>query len=279
MPIPPGRFSKDSLAEYAAYAPGGAPLFRTVGIDHILSTRDTQPTHSICCAGPAGFSLCSKVWEMKSPSPLRQPPRYGGKAGNRTRFLDVGAFQDMVLHPFVESLPGRTGPFIFEFQRSGLEPEPFLTRWTVSSLTSSPGMPTPWKSKSCRPGPCDTGHPAHSWRGAHLQPLDGHAAAPHAASPDGRTVHRPLARDASPDAAWSPPRLSGRTVRAVQPHRHRSTHMRRGRLADSCRGQAKVLPYVLVNNRSEGNARSPSRPLWRRWPESRLTHIAATPYA
>lgn len=123
-----GRFSQDSLAEYAAYAPGGSPLFRTVGIDHTFY-RPATPTQLARYAAqvPPTFHFCSKVWEELTIPTYANLPRYGAKAGQKNpRFLDVGIFQEMVLQPFIESLPDRTGPFMFEFQRSGLEPGPFL---------------------------------------------------------------------------------------------------------------------------------------------------------
>lgn len=127
-PYAAGRFSRDSLAEYAAYAPGGSPLFRTVGIDHTFY-RPATPAQLAHYAAqvPSDFHFCSKVWEELTIPTYANLPRYGVKAGKANpRFLDVCAFHDLVLQPFIEGLPGRVGPFIFEFQRSGLDPEPFL---------------------------------------------------------------------------------------------------------------------------------------------------------
>ncbi|MGZ9188976.1 MAG: hypothetical protein ACXW39_02820 [Nitrospira sp.] len=43
-------------------------------------------------------------------------PRYGTKAGKTNpRFLDGSAFRHLVLQPFIEVLPDRIGPSIFEF--------------------------------------------------------------------------------------------------------------------------------------------------------------------
>ncbi|GMV48835.1 MAG: hypothetical protein AMXMBFR67_03780 [Nitrospira sp.] len=122
------RFSKDSLAEYAAYPPGQPPLFRTVGIDHTFYRPATaaQLAH-YGTQVPAHFRFCSKVWEELTIPTYAALPRYGAKGGkSNPHFLDEALFRDLVLTPFVESLPDRIGPFIFEFQQSGLEAARFL---------------------------------------------------------------------------------------------------------------------------------------------------------
>jgi Uncharacterized conserved protein len=125
---PANRFSKDCLVEYAAYHINGPPLFRTVGIDHSFyrPASAAQLAH-YGSQVPADFHFCSKVWEELTIPTYADLPRYGAKAGkSNPRFLDSGAFRDLVLRPYIEALPDRIGPFIFEFQRSGLEPAAFL---------------------------------------------------------------------------------------------------------------------------------------------------------
>lgn len=125
---PANRFSKDSLAEYAAYHVNGPPLFRTVGIDHSFyrPASAAQLAH-FGSQVPADFQFCSKVWEELTIPASADLPRYGAEAGKpNPHFLDSDAFRDLVLQPFVEALPERIGPFIFEFQRSGMEPTGFL---------------------------------------------------------------------------------------------------------------------------------------------------------
>lgn len=59
--------------------------------------------------------------------PLQIVPHYGAKAGKpNPRFLDAGVFRDLVWGPAHESLRSKLGPFIFEFQRWGMEPAAFL---------------------------------------------------------------------------------------------------------------------------------------------------------
>ena len=127
-PYQASRFSKDSLAEYAAYSLGGVPLFRTVGIDHSFY-RPASTTQLAHYAGqvPADFHFCSKVWEELTVPAYADLSRYGVKAGKpNPRFLDSSLFREMVLQPFREAIPAHIGPFIFEFQRTGMEPDRFL---------------------------------------------------------------------------------------------------------------------------------------------------------
>ena len=127
---PKNRFSQDTLAEYAAYAVTGTPLFRTVGIDHSFyqPAGITQLAH-YAEQVPDDFRFCSKVWEDITIPSYANLPRYGIKAGKpNPRFLDAGAFRDLVLEPAQEGLGKKLGPFIFEFQRWGIEPATFLDK-------------------------------------------------------------------------------------------------------------------------------------------------------
>lgn len=127
---PKSRFKKDCLAEYARYAYRGERLFRTVGLDQTFYRPPTtaQLAHY---AGqlPPGFEVCSKVWEEVTIPRFADQARYGAKAGrDNPRFLDAALFRDQVVAPYAEAFEPFTGPFILEFQRTGIEPEDFLTR-------------------------------------------------------------------------------------------------------------------------------------------------------
>ncbi|MDE3042672.1 MAG: DUF72 domain-containing protein [Nitrospirota bacterium] len=125
---PKSRFSQDTLAEYAGYAVDGAPLFSTVGIDHSFyrPASASQLAH-YAEQVPDHFRFCSKVWEEITIPAYANLPRYGAKAGKpNPRFLDAGAFRELVLAPAQEGLRTKLGPFIFEFQRWGIEPATFL---------------------------------------------------------------------------------------------------------------------------------------------------------
>jgi len=125
---PKSRFSQDTLAEYAAYRMQGSPLFSTVGIDHsFYRPASAKQLAHYAAQVPNEFRFCQKVWEEITVPAYANLPRYGAKAGKpNPRFLDIGAFRDLVLQPALEGLGQKLGPFIFEFQRWGLDPAVFL---------------------------------------------------------------------------------------------------------------------------------------------------------
>ena len=126
---PKGRFKQDCLAEYARYQHEGEPLFRTVGFDFSFygppSTKQLEHYASLL---PDGFDACAKVWEEITIPAFPPGLRYRSKTGPNPRFLDADYILDQVLPPFAESFQAHTGPFIFEFQRAGLEPGTFLPK-------------------------------------------------------------------------------------------------------------------------------------------------------
>jgi uncharacterized protein YecE (DUF72 family) len=126
---PKGRFKQDCLAEYVRYEHEGEPLFRTVGFDFTFYGPPTakQLAHYASLV-PDGFDVCAKVWEEITIPEFPPGLRYRSKAGPNPRFLDADYFLDQVLPPFTEAFSAHTGPFIFEFQRTGLEPAGFLPK-------------------------------------------------------------------------------------------------------------------------------------------------------
>ena len=128
QPYPANRFSKDCLAEYASYQVGGPPIFRTVGIDQpFYRPASTAQLAHYGSQVPADFHFCTKVWEELTIPIYADLPRYGKNAGQpNPRFLDRDLFRDQVLQPYLEAIPGQIGPFIFEFQRTGLNLTEFL---------------------------------------------------------------------------------------------------------------------------------------------------------
>jgi uncharacterized protein YecE (DUF72 family) len=123
------RFKQDCLAEYARYEYEGAPLFRTVGFDYTFYGPPTveQLAHYASLV-PLDFQACAKVWE-EITIPVYPPGlRYRSKAGPNPRFLDADYFIEQVLRPFDEAFQTHTGPFIFEFQRTGLDPTVFVPK-------------------------------------------------------------------------------------------------------------------------------------------------------
>jgi len=126
---PKRRFKQDCLAEYAQYEYGGERIFRTVGFDFTFygPPTPTQLQH-YAAQLPAGFQACAKVWEEITVPAFSPGLRSGARAGPNPHFLDADYFQDLVMAPFNEAFLEHTGPFIFEFQRTGIEPGAFLRK-------------------------------------------------------------------------------------------------------------------------------------------------------
>src|SRR5579884_2787171 len=124
------RFKQDCLAEYARYVYRGHPLFRTVGLDLTFYGPPTVELLSHHAKQlPEGFEMCSKVWEEITIPRFADHPRYRDKAAKpNPRFLDPKVFIEEVLPPYEQAFQGHVGPFIFEFQRTGLLPSTFLPR-------------------------------------------------------------------------------------------------------------------------------------------------------
>ena len=127
---PKGRFKKDCLAEYAAYRYKDAPLFGTVGLDQTFYRPPTdQLLQDYAAQLPPGFEMCSKVWERITIPQFPNLLEYGASAGQKNPdFLNVDLFLNEVLPPYQRSFKAHTGPFIFEFQRTGIAPYEFLKR-------------------------------------------------------------------------------------------------------------------------------------------------------
>lgn len=125
---PRGRFKKDCLAEYAAYQYQGGPLFRTVGLDATFYRPPSVGQLAQYARHlPPGFDMCSKVWEELTIPQYPAVERYGEKAGqSNPRFLDARLFKELVLAPYQQVFREHAGPFIFEFQRTGIQPQDFL---------------------------------------------------------------------------------------------------------------------------------------------------------
>jgi uncharacterized protein YecE (DUF72 family) len=82
------------------------PLFSTVGIDHsFYQPASTSQLAHYAEQVPEHFRFCSKVWEEITIPAYPNLPRYGAKAGKpNPRFLDTGAFRDLVWAPAREGL-------------------------------------------------------------------------------------------------------------------------------------------------------------------------------
>ena len=125
------RFTQECLGEYCQYQYQNVPLFRTVGND---STFYRPPTSNQLLRYlnqiPEDFEMCCKVWEEITIPRFASHVRYGSKAGQpNPRFLDAKLFNEMVLTPYRDAkFEPHTGPFLFEFQRHDLSSDEFYSR-------------------------------------------------------------------------------------------------------------------------------------------------------
>jgi uncharacterized protein YecE (DUF72 family) len=125
------KFAQECLGEYCQYQYNNEPLFRTVGND---STFYRPPTANQLLRYlnqiPEDFEMCFKVWEEITIPSYANQPRYGPRAGQlNPRFLDAKLFNEMVLTPYREAkFEPHAGPFLFEFQRHGMSTEEFCSR-------------------------------------------------------------------------------------------------------------------------------------------------------
>lgn len=130
-PYAKSRFAQECLGEYCQYGTGNGPLFRTVGNDATFYRPPTaNQLRRYVNQIPEDFDMCFKVWEEITIPSFAHHARYGAKAGRpNPRFLDAGLFNDVVLAPYRDArFEPHTGPFLFEFQRHGMSPGEFCSR-------------------------------------------------------------------------------------------------------------------------------------------------------
>lgn len=124
-------FARECLGEYCQYLHNDEPLFRTVGNDSTFYRPPTanQLRHYLNQI-PEDFQMCFKVWEEITIPNFSRQARYGLKAGQtNTRFLDAKLFNELVLAPYREAkFEPHMGPLLFEFQQHGISTEEFCSR-------------------------------------------------------------------------------------------------------------------------------------------------------
>ena len=122
-------FTRDCLGEFCQYLYKGQPLFRTVGNDATFYRPPSanQLTRYLSQI-PEDFEMCFKVWEELTIPTYAKHARYGPRAGQvNPNFLNADAFTKLVLQPYRDARFGaNTGPFLFEFQRHGMQVEEFI---------------------------------------------------------------------------------------------------------------------------------------------------------
>lgn len=124
-------FARECLGEYCQYLYNGEPCFRTVGNDATFyRPPTTQQLRKYLNQIPEDFEMCFKVWEELTIPSYAKHPRYGSKAGqSNPHCLDAKLFHDLVLIPHRDAqFEPHTGPFLFEFQRHGMSSQEFCSR-------------------------------------------------------------------------------------------------------------------------------------------------------
>ena len=107
------EFKAESLKEYLKF-----PWFRSVGIDHSFYKPPSQRVlKSYAELAPQGFRWVSKVWEEITVPRYPAHPRYGKKAGlDNPHFLDAQLFTQHVLAPAADpEVKPHVGPYVFQF--------------------------------------------------------------------------------------------------------------------------------------------------------------------
>jgi uncharacterized protein YecE (DUF72 family) len=130
-PYAKSRFAQECLGEYCQYQYNHEPLFRTVGNDATFyRPPTTNQLRRYLNQIPEDFDMCCKVWEEITIPRYANQARYGVRAGQpNPRFLDAQLFTDLFLTPFREAKFGQhAGPFLFEFQRHGMTADEFADR-------------------------------------------------------------------------------------------------------------------------------------------------------
>ena len=124
-------FARECLGEYCQYQYNNQSLFRTVGNDATFYRPPTaNQLRRYLNQIPEDFEMCFKVWEEITIPSYANQVRYGTRAGQpNPRFLDAKLFNELVLTPYREAkFEPHTGPLLFEFQRHAMSTEEFCAR-------------------------------------------------------------------------------------------------------------------------------------------------------
>jgi uncharacterized protein YecE (DUF72 family) len=252
------KFAQECLGEYCQYEYQGAPLFRTVGNDATFYRPPTaNQLQRYLSQIPEDFQMCFKVWEEITIPSYAKQPRYGARAGQpNPRFLDAKLFNELVLTPYREAkFEPHAGPFLFEFQRHGMSSDEFCSRLDQFFLLlprdfryaveiRNPGLlGVDYLQVLSRHG---VAHVYNHW--SHMPPL----AEQHTRMQEFTAVFTVL-RLLTPlkmsyEAAKKRAEPYIKTVEELPQMRRETVQLVRQAVSEGRRA------YVLVNNRSEGNA-------------------------
>lgn len=251
-------FARECLGEYCQYVYQGRPLFRTVGND---STFYRPPTANqlrrYLNQIPEDFEMCCKVWEELTIAHYANHARYGMNAGQlNPRFLDPQVFIELVLAPYREAGFGpHAGPFLFEFQRHGMPAHEFLAKLDAflgalpADFSYAVEVRNPELLGHAYGEVLSRHHVAHVYNHWSTMP----ALAEQHRRMDGFTAPFTVLRLLTPlnlsyEAAKKRAAPYTRIVGELPEMRRESVDLIRKATAEDRRS------YVLVNNRSEGNA-------------------------
>ncbi|MEO6110609.1 MAG: DUF72 domain-containing protein, partial [Nitrospiraceae bacterium] len=246
------------LGEYCQYQYQGEPLFRTVGND---STFYRPPTANQLLRYlnqiPEDFQMCFKVWEEITIPSYAKQARYGARAGQpNPRFLDAKLFEDLVLAPYREAkFEPHSGPFLFEFQRHGMPADEFCSRLDqfflrlpreiryAVEVRNPTLLGVQYAQMLARHG---VAHVYNHW--SHMPPL-----AEQHTRMQGFTAAFTVLRLLTPlklsyEAAKKRAETYNKIVEELPEMRRETVHLVKQAVS------AGLRAYVLVNNRSEGNA-------------------------
>jgi len=252
------RFAQECLGEYCQFQYNHEPLFRTVGNDATFYRPPTaNQLRRYLNLIPEDFEMCCKVWEEITIPSYAQQARYGVRAGqSNPRFLDAKLFTDLVLTPYREAkFEPHAGPFLFEFQRHGMSTEDFVGKldgffdqlpkdFRYAVEIRNAGLLSPlYHDMLARHG---VAHIYNHW--SYMPPLlDQHRRMGTFTAPF--TVLRLLTPlNISYEAAKKRAEPYNRIVGELPAMRRETVHLAKQAAAENRQA------YVLVNNRSEGNA-------------------------
>ena len=251
-------FARECLGEFCQYLYKGHPLFRTVGNDATFYRPPTgnQLTRYLSLI-PEDFEMCFKVWEVLTIPKYANHLRYGIRAGQENpNFLNAKAFNQHVLQPYRDAnFQKHTGPFLFEFQRHGMSTHEFVER--LDAFFAQLPKDFPYAVEIRNPDVLGT-----AYRGMLQRHGVAHVYNHWCFMPDLSEQHQRLTTFTAPFTVLrllTPLKLTYEAAKQrAMPYNKIVGELPKMRaqtvdLVKKAVGQ-KVRAYVLVNNRSEGNA-------------------------
>jgi len=251
-------FARECLGEYCQYQHQGEPLFRTVGNDATFYRPPTaNQLRRYLTQIPEDFQMCFKVWEEITIPTYAKQARYGPRAGQANPwFLDAKLFNEMVFTPYREAkFEPHTGAFLFEFHQHGMAADEFCSRLDQFFLK----LPRDFRYAVEVRNPVLLGvqyaqmlarhgvaHVYNHW--SHMPPLMEQHTRMQSVTAVFTVLRLLTPLKMSYEAAKKRAEPYTKIVEALPQMQRETVHMVRQAVSEGRR------VYVLVNNRSEGNA-------------------------